>query len=252
MSLVVLGANSGIALAVAQRFAKAGHALLLTGRTLERAAWAKTQLAPTVKADLLACDVLSVTTLEGVAQQMITWIQQQADEPFVFCAIGSIENQEEAKTNAGAALQVLDSNFRNLVALLTPLATALAASGKGTIIIVSSVAGDRGRQSNYVYGAAKAGLSAYAQGLRNRLYKHGVHVLTVKPGYVDTPMLRAALGDKFSDTPSLLIGQPAVVAEQIYRAAIRKKNVIYTTPIWRWIMLIIKTIPESIFKRMSL
>ena len=119
-------------------------------------------------------------------------------------------------------------------------------------MIISSVSGDRGRQSNYVYGSAKAGLSTYAQGLRNRLFSSGVHVLTVKPGYVDTKMLREALGDNYDRIPGFLIGDPDKVGQRIYRAAMRRENIVYVQPIWKLLMCMIRMIPESIFKRLRL
>jgi len=116
----------------------------------------------------------------------------------------------------------------------------------GFIIGISSVAGDRGRKSNYIYGSAKAALTAYLSGLRNRLYVANVHVLTVKPGFVATKMTEGM------DLPEKLTAQPEAVAEDIYRAQQKNKNVLYTKWIWRWVMLIIKVIPEWKFKRMSI
>ena len=116
----------------------------------------------------------------------------------------------------------------------------------GFIVGISSVAGDRGRKSNYVYGAAKAALTAYLSGLRNRLYGAQVHVLTVKPGFVATKMTEKL------DLPGKLTTQPEEVAEDIYRAQQNGKNVLYTKWIWRWVMLIIKIIPEWKFKGMNL
>jgi decaprenylphospho-beta-D-erythro-pentofuranosid-2-ulose 2-reductase len=115
----------------------------------------------------------------------------------------------------------------------------------GTIAVISSVAGDRGRKSNYVYGSAKGGLTIFLQGLRNALSGSGVHVLTIKPGFVDTPMTN-------DFTKGLLWAKPEKVAKDIKRAIDKKKNIIYTPWFWRWIMLIIRLIPESVFKKMNL
>jgi short-subunit dehydrogenase len=118
--------------------------------------------------------------------------------------------------------------------------------GKGAIIGISSVAGERGRQSNYFYGSAKAGFTAYLSGLRNRLYKKGVHVMTVKPGFVRTKML-----DNMQ-TPGPLTAMPSQVAEDIYQGLTKKKNSIYTKSVWRPVMYVIKSIPEPIFKKLKL
>ncbi len=127
------------------------------------------------------------------------------------------------------------------------IADQLEGSGGGWIAVISSVAGDRGRQSNYVYGSAKGALSIYLQGLRNRLSRHGVHVLTIKPGYVDTPMIRgqAAAGSR-------LVATPERVAADIHRAIRRRRDVLYTPWFWRPIMLVVRSVPERIFKRLRL
>ena len=116
----------------------------------------------------------------------------------------------------------------------------------GTIIALTSVAGERGRQSNFIYGSAKAGFTTYLQGLRNYLFHKGVHVLTVIPGFMDTQMTAAI------QTPKLLTASPQKAAAIIYKAWKRKKNVVYVTPVWRLIMLMIRNIPEFIFKKMKM
>jgi short-subunit dehydrogenase len=130
--------------------------------------------------------------------------------------------------------------------MLEVIAADFEERGHGMIIGISSVAGERGRQSNYIYGSAKAGFNAYLSGLRNRLSKRGVHVMTVLPGFINTKMTASL------DLPGLLTAQPEEVAEDIYKAFQKKKNFLYTKWFWRWIMLIIKYIPEPVFKRMGL
>ena len=136
------------------------------------------------------CDVSSLQSIELAAEHVINGL---GEDPYVLVAVGSDSGEEQSRTSPEIASHIIDVNFRNLVVLITPIAEALRQKKKGCIIIISSVSGDRGRQSNYIYGSAKAGLSTYAQGLRNRLFPSGVHVLTVKPGYVDTKMLRKTL-----------------------------------------------------------
>src|SRR5688572_30054415 len=250
MSLVVIGANSGIAQAVARHFAGAGHGLVLVARGEASLSAAESAIGPVPRPSRrILCDVAELAQVEEAAAAIVSGLD---DDPYVLVAVGSVAEQEAAKTDAAAALRMIDVNFRNLVALLTPLAEAMCQRGRGTIIIVSSVAGDRGRQSNYVYGAAKAGLTVFAQGLRNRLARRGVHVLTVKPGYVDTPMLRASLGEKFDRTPRILVGSPEAAGRQIYRAAMARRNVVYVTPVWRAVMFAVRSIPEAVFKRMRM
>ena len=142
-------------------------------------------------------------------------------------------------------LQEFQINLVSVVSLLTLLANYFEKQGKGCIAVISSVAGDRGRQSNYIYGAAKGGLTIFLQGLRNRLSKAGVCVLTIKPGFVITPMT-----ENFKK--GFLWAQPQQVAKAIVSAIRRRKNVIYVPWFWRWIMLVIRNIPENVFKRMSL
>lgn len=127
---------------------------------------------------------------------------------------------------------------------LQALAPEMEARGGGTVVGIGSVAGDRGRIGNYVYGAAKAGFHTYLSGLRNRLTRAGGHVVTVKPGFVDTAMTWGLPG-------MFLVASPDQVAQDILRAVARKKNVIYTPFFWRYIMLIIRSIPEALFKKMS-
>ena len=142
-------------------------------------------------------------------------------------------------------VQTLTTNFTAAAICLAHLANDFETRGEGGIIGIGSVAGDRGRQSNYPYGAAKAGLSVFLQGLRNRLAPAGIHVLTVKPGFVDTPMTQGLDG-------LFLVAPPAKVADDIVRAYTKKKDVLYTPFFWRWIMLITKSIPERIFKKLKL
>jgi short-subunit dehydrogenase len=129
--------------------------------------------------------------------------------------------------------------------MLTPIADFFEKQKHGVITVISSVAGDRGRQSNYIYGSAKAGLSVYLDGLRNRLYSAGVAVVTIKPGFVDTPMT-AHLKKGF------LFASPEKVARDILRAIEKRKCVVYTPWFWRWIMFVIKSIPETIFRKLKL
>jgi short-subunit dehydrogenase len=142
--------------------------------------------------------------------------------------------------------RILKINYSQLVLVLNAISKELVKKEKGTLIVLSSVAGERGRKSNFMYGSAKAGLTAYLSGLRNFLFSHKIHVLTVKPGFMKTKMTENL------DLPGPLTISPEKAAGLIYKGYKRKKNTIYIGPIWRLIMFIIRNIPEFIFKKMSL
>lgn len=164
----------------------------------------------------------------------------------VLCAVGLLGDQERARHDGQLAQEILQSNFTGLVSILGLAADSFENRGHGTIIGISSVAGDRGRGSNYVYGSAKAGFSAFLSGLRNRLSGTGVHVLTVKPGFVSTRMTRDI------HLPPLLTASPGQVANAVARAVARKRDIIYVKRCWRIIMAVIRLIPEGIFKKLRL
>jgi short-subunit dehydrogenase len=161
-------------------------------------------------------------------------------------AHGTLPDQKACEQDVALALQEFSSNGLSVIALLTTLANRMEAQCSGTIAVISSVAGDRGRPSNYLYGTAKAAVSTFCEGLRARLFKSGVHVLTVKPGFVDTPMTQGL------PLPGPLVAKPEQVAHDIYMAIAKRKDVVYTRWFWRGIMTIIRLIPNFVFKRISL
>ncbi|MCB1920790.1 MAG: SDR family oxidoreductase, partial [Candidatus Competibacteraceae bacterium] len=161
-------------------------------------------------------------------------------------AHGILPDQPACQQSAAAALAAIHTNALSVISLATLLANDFEAQGRGTLIAISSVAGDRGRQSNYVYGAAKGMVTLFLQGLRNRLSCKGVQVITVKPGFVDTPMTSAF------EKKGLLWAQPDQIAQGIVAAVDQDRNEVYLPWFWRWIMLIIIHIPESVFKRLKL
>jgi short-subunit dehydrogenase len=177
-------------------------------------------------------------------EQFYTNLSERPD--IVICVFGFLGDQIEAQNNWAHCQQIINSNYTGAVSALNVIANDFERRKKGMIIGISSVAGERGRQSNYIYGSAKAGFTAYLSGLRNRLYHHGVQVLTVKPGFVKTKMIEDL------NTPALLTTSPKIVGKKISRAIVKRRDTIYVLPIWRLIMLVIKTIPESIFKRLKL
>jgi decaprenylphospho-beta-D-erythro-pentofuranosid-2-ulose 2-reductase len=241
-TLLVLGGNSEIAKAVASRYAENGYDIQLAGRQPERFSDFASDLAirHSVTATVHELDVLNIKNQQQFFQHL------PAKPDVLFCAIGLLGNQVKAQSDHLEGIRIIDSNFTALTGLLEIAAERFIEIGQGAIIVVSSVAGERGRQSNYFYGAAKAGLSAYLAGLRQRLTKNGIQVLTIKPGFVQTRMLKGM------QTPAFLTIEPMHLAQSIFKAHHYGRNVVYSQSAWRIIMSIIKTIPESLFKRLSL
>lgn len=239
---LILGARSAIAQALAGQLAQQGWDLVLAARSCQRLdpVASDLQLRTGQTVQPFEFDVLDLPSHQDLAERV-----RQAAGPFelVVCAVGGEE--ADAQSDTEALERTLATNFTGPAACLARLADDLEPRGVGGIIAISSVAGDRGRQSNYPYGAAKAGLSTFLQGLRNRLHPAGVHVLTVKPGFVDTPLTYGKDG-------LFLVASPERVAADILRAWKRRKDVVYTPWFWRWLLLIIRSIPERIFKRLSL
>jgi len=241
---VVLGASSTIARAFARAAAAAGDAVVLAGRDTD-------DLEATA-ADLrlrhgAAVAVRDFDALDFAAHgDFVAAVAEGAPGPLgLFLAFGTMPSQAAINDDRALALATIDANLTGAVSVLQAFAPLLEARGAGHVVVLSSVAGDRGRPKNYVYGAAKAGLSAYLQGLRARLHRAGIGVVTVKPGFVDTAMTFGLPG-------LFLIAPPAAVAEAALAAARKGRDVIYTPFFWRWIMLIIRLIPERIFKRLDI
>jgi short-subunit dehydrogenase len=163
----------------------------------------------------------------------------------VLIAHGTLPDQKACEASFEHTRREFETNALSVMSLLTHVANYFEREKRGTIAVIASVAGDRGRQSNYVYGTAKGAVSLFMQGLRNRLAPAGVHVLTIKPGFVDTPMT-----SEFKK--GLLWAQPDRVARDIQRAIEKKKDIAYVPPFWRYIMWVIGAIPEFVFKRLRL
>ena len=240
--VLILGARSDIGKAVAHKFASLGHSVQLAARNAATLEADKTdmELRHGVSVTLHEFDALATETHEAFVAAL-----PQLPEIAV-CAVGLMGQQAENERDIQAACRVMRSNYEGPASILAVLANGFEARGSGTLVGISSVAGDRGRATNYVYGSAKAGFTAFLSGLRNRLAKRGVHVVTVLPGFVATQMTDGM------DLPAKLTAEPAEVADAIARAVERKKDVIYVRPIWRLIMLIIRNIPEQIFKGMTI
>ncbi len=240
--LLILGATSDIARACARRFAAEGFHLILAARHPEDLSRDIKDLHIRfgVEAKTVFFDVLDMDSHE----KFFNSLESLPDG--VLCAIGTMAETEAAMSNPKKLKHILDSNLTGPAGILTLAAEAFRKRGKGFIIGISSVAGNRGRGTNYPYGSAKAGFSAFLSGLRNRLGKSGVSVMTVLPGFVRTRMTETMA------LPEKLTAEPVEVANDIFRGWKKGKSIVYTKGIWRFIMLIIQHIPEFLFKRMKL
>ncbi len=240
--VLIIGAKSDIAKAVARIYAKNGYDLYLAGRKIEQLDDFINDLKVRSQQQIKAVelDVLDYTSHQKIYQQL-------DEKPLgVITAVGLLGEQKQAESEFEHAHAIIDTNYTGLVSFLNEVANDFEQRKSGFIVGISSVAGDRGRKSNYIYGSAKAALTAYLSGLRNRLVTANVHVLTVKPGFVATQMT------KDMDLPEKLTAQPQKVAQDIFKAQQKNKNILYSKWQWRYIMWIIKSIPEFIFKKLSL
>lgn len=243
-NVLILGATSGIAQAISHELASQDANLILAGRSV---------------ADLnrIAADLqvrfhkpVTVMPFEPTKYEVHHTFFNQCVEALgnidvLILCYGYMSEQQEAQNDFHIAKEVIDVGYTSYVSILHIAANYFEEQKRGVICALSSVAGDRGRQSNYMYGSTKGALSIFLQGLRNRLNRSGVQVLTVKPGFVDTNMT-------FGQQGLFLVAKPESVAKDILNAIRKGKSVLYTPFFWKWIMLIIKSIPETIFKKLSL
>lgn len=242
--VLIIGATSAIAQESAKRFAEGGDKIFLAGRSPEKldALMADLRVRGADKVDSMALDLNDFDRhlyLITMASEVLGGLDT------VLIAHGTLSDQKACEQDFQVALKEYHTNFLSVVSLLTLLANHFEAQGHGCLAVISSVAGDRGRQSNYFYGSAKGGLSVFLQGLRNRLAPSGVQVLTIKPGFVDTPMTS---GFKKG---ALWVG-PDAIATGIHRAICRRSDEVYLPWFWWGVMVIVKAIPERIFKHLKL
>lgn len=240
-TVLLLGAKSDIALALAHTYAKNGYDLILAARNhkvLENDV-ADLQIRYSVQVKTLEFDGIKYDTHQAF------WDNFEQKPDGVICVFGYLGDQKKAEKEFSEARQIIEANYMGCVSILSIIANYYEEQKKGFIIGISSVAGDRGRPSNYLYGSAKAGFTAYLSGLRARLHHSGVQVLTVKPGFVYTKMTEGM------DLPAKLTAQPQEIARDVFKAYQKDRNVIYTKWFWRWILLIVRHIPEIIFKRLK-
>ncbi len=239
--ILILGATSDIATAVAHQFARNKFDVVVAGRSQEQLSKlaADIKIRHGVDAHAVAFDASAFDQ-----HAALDTVIQKSD--VVLCAIGYLGDQATSRTTWSESYNVITTNFTGAVSVLNRVGEIFREKNQGSIIGISSVAGDRGRGSNYIYGSSKAGFTAYLSGLRNYLFPFGVHVMTVQPGFVRTKMTEGL------PLPKPVTAMPEKVALDIFNGYKRKKNVLYTLWMWRWIMLIIKFIPEGIFKKLKL
>lgn len=241
-TVLILGATSDMGRSIARRFAEKGHGLQLAARNTE-------SLKP-LQSDLqtrhgVACTLHAFDAIDFEGHRNF-WNGLHPKPDTCIVVFGYMEDNARATEDPTVLLNTVNVNFTGAVSILNVVSRAFLDAGKGWIACIGSAAGERGRASNYVYGSAKAGLKAYLSGLRNELHGHGIHVCTVIPGFVRTRMTQDM------DLPGLLTAEPEDVANTVYKSLTGNKDVVYVKWYWKWIMMIIRNIPESVFKRMRL
>jgi decaprenylphospho-beta-D-erythro-pentofuranosid-2-ulose 2-reductase len=241
-TVLILGARSDIARAIAHRFAKDGYALQLAARNVDRLTEDKgdIELRYSVPVSLHEFDALAIEThVEFVGSLPLL-------PDVAICAVGYMGEQKQSEKNIKEATLVIRCNYVGPASILTEIANRFEERGSGALVGISSVAGERGRVTNYVYGSAKAGFTAFLSGLRSRLYKHGIQVVTVLPGFVATRMTEGIR------LPPRLTAQPVEVADAVFHAVQRQRDVVYVRPVWQFLMLLVRNTPEPLFKRLGL
>jgi decaprenylphospho-beta-D-erythro-pentofuranosid-2-ulose 2-reductase len=241
--VLVVGATSAMAAEAARIYAAHGARLFLTGRNSQRLEAVAEDLR--VRGAAVETAVLDATDRRRCEEVVEAAWTSFGGLDVALVAHGVLPNQARCQVSVADAVDAMEVNFLSTVALLTPLANRFEAARAGCIAVITSVAGDRGRQSNYVYGAAKGGLDRFLQGLRNRLFHAGVAVVTLKPGFVDTPMTAG-----LKQGP--LFASARRAGRAIHRAIERRRDVAYIPWFWRPIMAIIRALPEAVFKRLRL
>ncbi len=242
--VLIVGATSAIAYETAKCFAQDGAELFLVGRDAEKL----TTIANDLKvrgAKRIETFLLDLNHLDRHQEMLDAAISTFGVLDMLLIAHGTLGNQQRCEQSVAETLKEFTSNCTSVISLLTISANYFEQQKRGCIAVISSVAGDRGRPSNYVYGTTKAAVSTFLQGLRSRLYKSGVSVVTIKPGLVDSPMTAAL-------KKGPLFSSPQRVGRGVYQAMKKGKAVVYSPGYWRGIMFLVRSIPEAIFKRLSL
>lgn len=241
-SVLIIGATSDVAKSTAHRYAREGYDLTLVGRDLEsiQLIAEDIKIRYEVRVEALSLDITKFESHDSFVNEL----KEIPDTAIVF--VGYLGDQVLAQSEFVESKKIYEVNLIGVVSICNEIANIYERNGNGTLAVLSSVAGERGRQSNYIYGSAKAGLTAYLSGLRNRLAQSNVHVVTILPGFMATKMTESL------ELPNILTAKPELVGDRIFKAVRSKKNIVYILWVWRYIMLIIKNIPEFIFKKLKL
>ena len=241
-NVLILGATSDMAQAIAKKYAAEGWSLTLAA--------IEPEMLGAIASDLRVRGDVTIDTKTFDAtdfENHRAFYESLETKPDAVVAVfGYMSDQEKVRNDIEDIRRTIDINFTGMATMLSVIADDFETRGRGAIAAISSVAGDRGRQSNYIYGSAKAGLTAFLSGLRNRLAKKGVHVMTVKPGFARTKMTENM------ELPGALTAEPEQIAVAVFKGMEKKRNVVYTLWMWRYIMLIIVHIPEFIFKKLGM
>ncbi|MEH6482683.1 MULTISPECIES: SDR family oxidoreductase [Pseudomonas] len=243
--ILIIGATSAIATACARLWASQGAEFFLVARNDERLQ----QIATDLKArgaKAVTLHNMDVTDYDAHPDMLEKCLASLRQIDIALIAHGTLPDQQTCEQDVAVALREFANNGTSVIALLSRLANQFEFQRWGTLAVISSVAGDRGRPSNYLYGTAKAAVSTFCEGLRARLFKVGVHVITIKPGFVDTPMTKGLI------FPAMLVAQPDQVARRIVKGIKRSANIIYAPGFWWGVMFIIKSIPEFVFKKINI
>ena len=240
--ILIIGAKSDIGKALARKYAENGYSLYLAARNSKYLQDFANDIKIRNNNDVKCIDL---DVLDYSSHQLI-YRSLEIKPIGVIAVAGYLGEQKMAQINFDESQRIINTNYTGLVSLLNIISYDFENNKTGFIIGISSVAGDRGRKSNYIYGSSKSALSTYLSGLRNQLYESQVHVMTVKPGFVYTKMTKGM------DLPKRLTADSEEVAEAIYNAQQKGKNILYVKSIWRLVMFFIRNIPEWKFKRMSI
>lgn len=242
-NILIIGANSAIAKAVARLYAQEHCRLYLLGRDSAALAEQRQDLLirGASEVDIAPLDVTHFAIHEAVVDQAVGLLGQL---DLVLICHGSLPDQALCENDFDASLEAFNINALSVISLLIPLCRHMMTQNSGCIAVITSVAGDRGRQSNYVYGAAKGMVSRYLQGLRGRLFPHNIDVVDIRPGFVDTPMTEHL-------PKSALWASPEQVAQAVVTGIAKRRTTVYAPAFWRLIMLIVRCIPEFLFKRLK-
>jgi hypothetical protein len=243
-NIAIFGATSSIATAYVRLLSPVGTNFFLVGRNAEKLSQVAQDLMS--RGATVSTHEIDLNHFDQHATMLDACFAALGHVDIALIAHGTLPDQKACERDAQMAVREFTTNGLSVIALLTDLANRMEAQKSGCIAVISSVAGDRGRPSNYLYGAAKGAVTDFCGGLRARLFKSGVHVLTIKPGFVDTPMTQGL------PLPKLLLATPDKVARDICRAVEKRQDTLYTPWFWRFILLIIVHLPSAIFKRMAL